>query len=92
MILFSKTIDEVESELRRHEEEEKERKRRTELFYSTYPNFENTSIKYDISYLEVTSLLFKSSDKYHSFIQFQSAMKLYSMDERLEKLHLLYSK
>lgn len=86
--LFSKTFAEV----RAYEEEEKEEKLKKEVFYSTYPKFENTSIKYDVGHQEVSALLFKYSDKYSSFIQFQSAMKLYSMDELLEKLHLVLRK
>lgn len=87
--LFSKTIAEVkayEEEVRAYEEEEK---LQNEVFYSTYPKFENTSIKYDVSRQEVSALLFKYSNKYSSFIQFQSAMKSYSMDELLGKLHLV---
>lgn len=97
--LFSETIAQVrahEEEVRTQEEElkayEKEVKLKKEVFYSTYPKFENTSIKYDMSHTEVSALLFKYSDKYSSFIQFQSAMKLYSRTELLEKLHLAFKK
>lgn len=97
--LFSDTIAQVrahEEELRAQEEElkayEKEVKLKKEVFYSTYPKFKNTSIKYDMSPTEVIALLFKYSDKYSSFIQFQSAMKLYSKTELLEKLHFVFKK
>lgn len=97
--LFSETIAQVrahEEELRAQEEElkayEKEVKLKKEVFYSTYPKFKNTSIKYDMSPTEVIALLFKYSDKYSSFIQFQSAMKLYSKTEILEKLHFVFKK
>ncbi len=87
--LYSKTIKELEAELRAHEEKEKNEKLKKEAFYSTYPNFENAGIRYDVNRQEVNALLFKHSDKESSFIQFQSAMKSYSMDELLEKLHLI---
>lgn len=97
--LFSDTIAQVrahEEELRAQEKElkayEKEVKLKKEVFYSTYPKFKNTSIKYDMSPTEVIALLFKYSDKYSSFIQFQSAMKLYSKTELLEKLHFVFKK
>src|SRR5699024_6782717 len=97
--LFSETIAQVrehEEELRAQKEElkayEKEVKLKKEVFYSTYPKFKNTSIKYDMSPTEVIALLFKYSDKYSSFIQFQSAMKLYSKTELLEKLHFVFKK
>jgi len=97
--LFSETIAQVrahEEELRAQEEElnayEKEVELKKEVFYSTYPKFKNTSIKYDMSPTEVIALLFKYSDKYSSFIQFQSAMKLYSKTELLEKLHFVFKK
>lgn len=90
--LFSKTIDEMEAERRAQEEKEKREKLKKEAFYSTYPKFEKTCIKYDVNRQEVNALLFKYSDKYSSFIQFQSAMKSYSMDELLEKLHSVVGK
>ncbi|WP_271400435.1 hypothetical protein [Salinicoccus roseus] len=90
--LYSKTINEVEVELRAQEEKEKHEKLKNETFHSTYPKFENTSIKYDVNRQEVNALLFKYSDKDTSFIQFQSEMKSYSMDELLQKLHLVLRK
>lgn len=93
--LFSNTIAEVrahEEEEKENEEKEYEEKLKKDVFYSTYPKFENTSIKYDMSPTEVIALLFKYSDKYSSFIQFQSAMKLYSKTELLEKLHFVFKK
>ncbi|MCG1010928.1 hypothetical protein J4760_12945 [Salinicoccus sp. ID82-1] len=90
--LFPKTIDEMEAELRAHKEKEKHVKLKEEVFYSTYPKFEKTSIKYDVNRQEVNALLFKYSDKDSSFIQFQSVMKSYSMNELLEKLHLVLRK
>lgn len=90
--LFSKTTSEIEAELKVREEIEKHEKLKNKVFYSTYPKFENTSIKYDVNRQEVNALLFKYSDKDSSFIQFQSAMKSYSMDELLEQLHLVLRK
>ena len=85
--LFSKTIDEMEAVRRAQEEKEKRETLEKEAFYSTYPKFEKIGIKYDIERQEVNALLFKHSNKYSNFIQFQSAMKSYSIDELLEKLH-----
>lgn len=90
--LSSKTIGEMEAERRAQEEKEKHEKLKKEAFYSTYPKFEKTGIKYDMNRQEVNALLFKHGDKHSSFIQFQSAMKPYSMDELLEKLHLVVKK
>lgn len=85
--LFSKTKEEMEAERRAQEEKVKQEKLRKEAFYSTYPKFEKIGIEYDVKRQEVNGLLFKHSNKYSSFIKFQSAMKSYSIDELLEELH-----
>ena len=90
--LFSKTIDEIEAERRIQEKKEKHEKLKKEEFYSKYPKFEKKDIKYDVKRQEVNALLFKHSHKHCSFIQFQSAMKSYSLDELLEKLHSVVKK
>lgn len=88
--LFSKSIKLIEAELRECEEDKKREERekhKQKLFYSAYPKFEKENIKYNVSRQEVNSLLYKYSQEHSSFIQFQSAMKPYSVDELLEKLH-----
>lgn len=87
--LCSKTKDELEAERRDKEEREKQEKLKKEAFYSIYPKFEEMGIAYDVKRQEVNRLLFKKCDKYASFIKFQSAMKSYSIDELLERLHLI---
>ncbi|MFL2101520.1 hypothetical protein [Desemzia sp. FAM 23989] len=62
-------------------------KLKAEEFYSTYPKFKILDINYDVKRQQVLALLFKFNDQYNSFIKFQPAMKKYSMDELLKKLH-----
>lgn len=88
--LFSKTKKEILAEQKAQEEKEeleKLKKRKQEQFYITYPKFKKLGLRYDVERQELNALLFKQSDKTLSFIQFQSAMKDYCMDELFEKLH-----
>lgn len=88
--LYSKTKKEIENEERIQKEKEslkKLEKLKAEEFYSTYPKFKKLDINYDVNRQEVNALLFKFNDQYNSFIKFQPAMKKYSMDELLKKLH-----
>lgn len=84
---FSKTKKEIEDERRVQQEKERLEKLKREEFYSLYPDFEKKDINYNIMRQDVNALLFKHSDKYSSFIKFQSAMKKHSMSELLEELH-----
>lgn len=54
----------------------------------TYPKFRKLGLRYYLERQELTALLFKQSDKSLSFIQFQAALKEYTMNDLLEKLHL----
>lgn len=85
--LYSKTKEELEAERKRQEEKVKQKRLKEEAFYSLYPKFETAGIEYNIKRQDVNGLLFKHNDNYPSFIQFQSAMKPYSTNELLEKLH-----
>lgn len=88
--LYSKTKEEIENEERIQQEKERLKKLekiKAEEFYSTYPKFKKLDINYDVKRQEVTALLFKFNEQYNSFIKFQPAMKKYSMDELLKKLH-----
>lgn len=81
---------EIENEEKIQEEKENFRKLeelKTEEFYSTYPKFKKIDINYDVKRQELNALLFKFNDQYNSFIKFQTAMKEYSIDELLKKLH-----
>lgn len=85
--IFSKTKKEAKAELRAQEKKEKLEKLKREEFYSQYPKFEKIGISYDVKRQDVNALLFKPSNKYPSFIKFQSAMKRYNINELLEILH-----
>ena len=90
--LYSKTKKEIENEEIIQKEKEKLKKLKklkAEEFYSTYPKFKKLDINYDVKRQEVIALLFKFNEQYNSFIKFQPAMKKYSMDELLKKLHLV---
>lgn len=88
--LYSKTKKEIENEEKIQKEIEslkKLEKLKAEEFYFTYPKFKNLDINYDVKRQQVVALLFKFNEQYNSFIKFQPAMKKYSMDELLKKLH-----
>lgn len=87
--LYSKTTKEVEDEKIAKEEKIEEHRFKKEKFYSSYPAFESYGINYDIKRQEVNVLLFGYDVGYPSFIKFQAAMKTFSMDELLNKLHLI---
>lgn len=88
--LYSKTKKEIENEERIQVEKESLRKiekLKAEEFYSTYPKFKKLDINYDVKRQQVVAWLFKFNEQYNSFMKFQPAMKKYSMDELLTKLH-----
>ena len=88
--LYSKPKKEIENEERIQKEKEslkKLEKLKAEEFYLTYPKFKKLDINYDVKRQQVVALLFKFNEQYNSFIKFQPAMKKYSMDELLKKLH-----
>lgn len=90
--VYSKTKKEVETEERIQEEKENLRKLeklKAEEFYSTYPKFKKIGINYNVKRQELNALLFKFNAQYNSFIKFQTAMKEYSIDELLKKLHMI---